>query len=173
MQFQFELCHNIALFILLRGLFDGGIEKGEEGLGNDAGRRVSPFCVSLVEQTSVEIWNESLLMEKLPRFCVFFPDDGFLSSISGLVEAKLRYMVESSSFLASAYTYRNAQSWAQHQFTWDWGMHSVIDSCQSVNGDFSLPVHFFNVASKTNIRSVCMRVHLHSSKRIWPGDVPH
>jgi len=63
----------------------------------------SPFWVSFVEQTRVEIWKESLLMVQLPRFCMLFPvAECPFSSNSILVEGRLKYVEASSSFFASA-----------------------------------------------------------------------
>lgn len=62
-----------------------------------------PFWVSLVEQTRVEIWKESLLMVQLPRFCMLFPvAECPFSSSSILVDGRLKYVEASSSFFASA-----------------------------------------------------------------------
>lgn len=64
----------------------------------------SPFWVSFVEQTRVEIWKESLLMVQLPRFCMLFPVvECPFSSNSILVDGKLKYVDASSNFFASAY----------------------------------------------------------------------
>lgn len=51
----------------------------------------SPFWVSFVEQTRVEIWKESLLMVQLPRFCMLLPvAECPFSSSSILVDGRLR-----------------------------------------------------------------------------------
>lgn len=51
----------------------------------------SPFWVSFVEQTRVEIWKESLLMVQLPRFCMLFPvAECPFSSSSIFVDGRLR-----------------------------------------------------------------------------------
>lgn len=63
----------------------------------------SPFWVSFVEQTSVEIWKESLLMVQLPRLCMLLPVAEWpFSSSSAFVDGRLRYVAASSSFFASA-----------------------------------------------------------------------
>lgn len=77
---------------------------GPESLpGTPAPAPNPPFWVSFVEQTSVEIWKESLLMVQLPRLCMLLPVTEWpFSSSSAFVEGRLKYVAASSSFLASA-----------------------------------------------------------------------
>lgn len=71
-----------------------------------------PFCVSLVEQTRVDIWKESLLMVQQPKFCMLFPRDACpFSSSSILVAGRPRYVDASSSFFASAFLQKEKQNY--------------------------------------------------------------
>lgn len=76
----------------------------------------SPFWVSLVEHTRVEIWKESLLMVQLPRLCMLLPvAEWAFSSNSAFVEGRLKYVAASSSFFASAcgFNYGHVRSESQ------------------------------------------------------------
>ena len=69
----------------------------------------SPFWVSLVEHTRVEIWKESLLIVQLPRLCMLLPVAEWpFSSNSALVDGRLKYVPASSSFFASACGFEDA-----------------------------------------------------------------
>lgn len=78
----------------------------------------SPFWVSLVEHTRVEIWKESLLIVQFPRLCMLLPvAECAFSSSSAFVDGRLRYVAASSSFFASAWGFNHGHVGSKSQST--------------------------------------------------------
>lgn len=113
----------------------GGKPRGDTGLSPN-----SPFWVSFVEHTSVEIWKESLLMVQLPRLCMLLPvAECAFSSSSAFVEGRLRYVAASSSFFASACGFNYMH--VEHESQWtDTRMSNTSHNGPTPNSFLSLAI---------------------------------